>query len=213
VRPITWVVFDVGETLVDETANWDRWADYLRVPRLTFHAVLGAVVAAGRPHTDVFGYFRPEFDLEAERELANATGRSWSLSSADLYADAVPTLAALRDQGYRLAVFANQPSTVEPFLATLPVDRAATSQSWGVEKPDPRFFAQVAEVLDCPPGQIAYVGDRVDNDIVPAKQAGLLAVHLRRGPWGYLHAEWPEADLADLRLGSLLELPGALAAR
>ncbi len=27
---LTWVVFDLGETLIDETANWDRWAELSR---------------------------------------------------------------------------------------------------------------------------------------------------------------------------------------
>lgn len=61
-----WVVFDLGETLVDETENWGRWANYLAVPRLTFFAALGAVIAARRPHTDVFELFRPGFRLEDE---------------------------------------------------------------------------------------------------------------------------------------------------
>lgn len=62
-----WVVFDLGETLVDETENWGRWADYLAVPRLTFFAALRAVIAARRPHTDVFELFRPGFRLQDER--------------------------------------------------------------------------------------------------------------------------------------------------
>jgi FMN hydrolase / 5-amino-6-(5-phospho-D-ribitylamino)uracil phosphatase len=47
---------------------------------------------------------------------------------------------------------------------------------------------------------------------LPAKRAGLLAVHLRRGPWGFLQANWPEAAQADLRIDALTELPDALAA-
>ena len=42
-----WVVFDVGETLVDETRVWSTWADVVGIPRLTFMAVLGAVIARG----------------------------------------------------------------------------------------------------------------------------------------------------------------------
>jgi hypothetical protein len=38
--PIRFVVFDVGEVLVDETRLWDEWADRLGVSRLTFSAVL-----------------------------------------------------------------------------------------------------------------------------------------------------------------------------
>ena len=41
------VVFDVGETLVDETRHWGDWADWLRAPRFTFSAAFGAVVERG----------------------------------------------------------------------------------------------------------------------------------------------------------------------
>jgi HAD superfamily hydrolase (TIGR01509 family) len=205
-----WVVFDLGETLVDETRNWDRWANYLGVPRFTFHAVLGAIIATERPHTDVLSYFRPGVDPIAEMAAKDAAGFGWSMSAEDLYGDALPALHALRAQGYRLAVFANQPAGVEAFMATLPVDQVATSVRWGVSKPDPRFFERVATTLEVAAADIVYVGDRVDNDVVPAKRAGMTAVHLRRGPWGYIHAEWPAVAEADIRIDSLAELPGAL---
>ncbi len=99
-----WVVFDLGETLVSETESWGRWADYLAVPRLTFFAALGAVIAARRPHTDVFHLFRPGFRLEQEAPRKAAAGLPWSLSEDDLYPDALPALRDLRAAGYRLAM-------------------------------------------------------------------------------------------------------------
>lgn len=203
-----WVVFDLGETLVDETEHWGRWAHHLGVPRLTLFAVLGAMIAQRRPHTDVFSFFRPGQRL-GEVPTA-AAGPAWTITQSDLYADALPTLRDLRERGYRLAVMANQPLEAAPFMASLPVDRIATSAGWGVAKPDPAFFARVAQDLAVPPEHVAYVGDRVDNDVLPARQAGMLAVHLRRGPWGVLHDAWPEAAQADLRLTSLDELGEAL---
>jgi FMN phosphatase YigB (HAD superfamily) len=210
VSPVRWVVFDLGETLVDETANWDRWADQLGVPRFTFHVVFGAQLAAGRPHSDVFRVFDADFAFDSAVAARDAATGGWSFTDDDLYDDALPTLTELRSQGYQLAVFANQPRTAAAFMATLPVDHFATSSEWGLHKPDPAFFARIAETLDAAPGDIAYVGDRVDNDVLPAKRAGMLAVHLRRGPWGYLHARWPEAAEADIRINSLSELPDAL---
>jgi hypothetical protein len=53
------VVFDVGECLVDETREYGTWADWLGVPRHTFHAVFGAVIAQGRDYREVFQEFRP----------------------------------------------------------------------------------------------------------------------------------------------------------
>jgi len=209
-RTITWVVFDLGETLVDETRPWTAWAEYFDVPPLTFFACLGAVIADRRPHTDVFEYFPPGFDPAVDTPLKEARFGPWSASPEDLYADAVPTLTQLRASGYKVAVMANQPPSVEPFLASLPVDAWATSSSWGVAKPDPAFFSRMAQELHAEPSQIAYVGDRVDNDVLPAKSAGMLAIHLRRGPWGLIHATWPEAALADVHLDGLTDLPAAL---
>jgi FMN phosphatase YigB (HAD superfamily) len=51
------------------------------------------------------------------------------------------------------------------------------------------------------------VGDRVDNDVGPALAAGMVGVHIKRGPWGFLHEPPREA----IRIRSLDELPGALA--
>lgn len=39
------VFFAVGETIVDETREYGTWADWLGVPRHTFSAVFGAVIA------------------------------------------------------------------------------------------------------------------------------------------------------------------------
>ena len=51
---------------------------------------------------------------------------------------------------------------------------------------EPAFFARLVELSARAPAEVAYVGDRVDNDVLPALEAGLVAVHVRRGPWGLL---------------------------
>jgi hypothetical protein len=51
------VVFDVGETLVDETREYGTWADWLGVPRHTFSAVFGAVISLGMDYREAFQYF------------------------------------------------------------------------------------------------------------------------------------------------------------
>jgi len=79
-----------------------------------------------------------------------------------------------------------------------------------VSKPDPRFFDKVIEAADMPASDIAYVGDRVDNDVVPSRAAGMTAVFLRRGPWGWMHEERPEIEQAHVRLRGLEGLAGIL---
>lgn len=204
-----WVVFDLGETLVDESRNWARWAEYLGVPVLTFFAVFGAVVAAGRPHTDVFSYFRPGFSLPEEVQRKAAAGLPWGFDEQDLYDDAIPALAELRAAGLQLAVMANQPLEAMPFLRTLPVDRVAISAEWQLEKPMAAFFERICSELDARPSDVAYVGDRLDNDVLPALGAGMTAVHLRRGPWGYLQRDVADGS-AGIRLDNLSGLLDSL---
>ena len=76
----------------------------------------------------------------------------------------------------------------------------------GVRKPAVEFFARIVDTADLPAEAILYVGDRLDNDVVPAHRAGMRTAHLRRGPWGYLHARRPERSVADIRVDSLAEL-------
>jgi N-acetyl-D-muramate 6-phosphate phosphatase len=130
----------MGETLVDESANWTRWADYFEVSTPTFFAALGAAIEARRHHHHVFNLIRPGFVFADEAARRDAAGLGWQFGPSDLYDDALPALAVLREAGYRLAVMANQPAIVSSFMATLPVDRCATSEGWAVSKPNPAFF-------------------------------------------------------------------------
>jgi FMN phosphatase YigB (HAD superfamily) len=206
------VVFDVGETLVDETRMWSIWADHLGIPRLTFFSALGASIADGGHHHDPMRLFRPGIDVAAESAALLAAGTSWHAAPEDLYPDALPCLRDLGALGYRLGVAANQPAEVADLFRTLGVDfeLVGMSAAWGVHKPDPAFFTRIAEELRLPPTAIAYVGDRVDNDVRPAAAAGMLAVFLRRGPWGWIQASREDPPEAGLVLASLADLPKRL---
>jgi HAD superfamily hydrolase (TIGR01549 family) len=187
------VVFDIGETLLDDTSEWGRWADWIRVPRHTFSAVLGAVTAAGRNNAETFQYFRPGFDLEVERERREQAGMGELIQENDLYPDVRPALTALRDNGTWVGIAGNQTARAANLLRrlNLPADAIATSGEWGTAKPDPAFFQRVVAFAEGEPQEILYVGDHRDNDIVPARAAGLPAALIRRGPWGYLWAKDP----------------------
>jgi FMN phosphatase YigB (HAD superfamily) len=206
------VAFDVGETLIDETRHWGEWADWMGVPRLTFFATLGMVIAARRHHRDVFQVLRPGFDHDAERAKRIAGGWRYRFEPGDFYPDAIPSLTALQEKGYRLAIAGNQWKECESEFRRhgIAIDLLASSESWGVEKPSHAFFERLIGEAELPAGEIAYVGDRADNDIVPVVEVGMKAVFIRRGPWGVAHAHGPEAARAHARIESLAELPGVL---
>jgi FMN phosphatase YigB (HAD superfamily) len=210
--PITTVVFDVGETLVDETRQWGLWADWMGVPRLTFFAAMGVVVDHRLHHRQVFQLVRPGYDWQVEAERRREVGHTYMLERGDFYPDALPCLNDLRLHGYHIGISGNQPESVEGELRQVGVqaDFIASSSSWGVEKPSPAFFERVVQAAGCPAAEIAYVGDRLDNDVLPARAAGMTAIFIRRGPWGIVHSGWPEVAEADARLESLVELREAL---
>jgi FMN phosphatase YigB (HAD superfamily) len=175
------LVFDVGETIVDETRAWSAWADWLGIPRLTFLAVCDAVIASGNPdHREPFRIFRPGLDLAEELRKREAAGVGDRITAEDLYPDAAACLRGVHEADYRIGVVGNQPARAEAALADLglPIDLIASSDTWGVHKPDPRFFERIAAELDLPPADIAYVGDRIDNDVLPAAAVGMRAIFI-----------------------------------
>ncbi len=154
------VVFDVGETLVDEHLASERW------------------------------------ETEGKSTLAFA--------DRDLHVDVLPCLTELRARGLRLGAAGNMHARHEDFLRPH-VDFVGSSERWGVEKPDPKFFDQVVAAAAAPAAAILYVGDRVDNDVLPALAAGLSAIRVRRGA----HAEVASPD-GTVTLESLAELVEAV---
>jgi HAD superfamily hydrolase (TIGR01662 family) len=209
------VVFDVGETLLDDSREWGAWADWVGVPRHTFSTVLGAVTAAGRDNAETFQYFKPGFDLARERLLREQAGCGEHIDESDLYPDVRPALTALRQAGFWVGIAGNQTSRAAQLLRALelPTDYIGTSGEWGVAKPQPGFFERVLEVAPGSAEQIVYVGDHRDNDVLPAKAAGLRAALIRRGPWGYLWADDPMVTAnSDWVINSLEELPDLLRA-
>jgi FMN phosphatase YigB (HAD superfamily) len=163
------VVFDIGETLIDESTEYGAWADWLGVPRHTFSAMFGAVIALGDDYRDTFQHFRPGFDLAVERLRREEAGVPEHFDDSDFYPDARPCLTALKEMGFLVGVAGNQTARAEQLLRqlNLPVDFIGTSAGWGVEKPSPAFFEKVISECGYPPGEIAYVGDRLDNDVLP----------------------------------------------
>ncbi|PYC67653.1 haloacid dehalogenase [Streptomyces tateyamensis] len=204
------VVFDVGECLVDETREYGTWADWLGVPRHTFVAQFGAVIAQGLDYRETFQVFRPGFDLYEERELRAAAGQPETFDEDDLYPDVRPALTQLRADGLWLGIAGNQTVRAGGILRELfngSVDLIGTSDDWGASKPDVAFFERVAEVTPAEPREILYVGDRIENDILPAIEAGMQTALIRRGPWGWIQQYDPANEQATFRVDSLTDLP------
>jgi len=195
------VVFDVGETLVDESRAWAERAVRAGLTPLTLMGALGAVIERGDDHRTVWDVV----GVEAPAGFPTITGD-------DLYPDALPCLRSMRVAGLAVGIAGNQPAGAEQQLraAGFEADFIASSAAWGVAKPSSAFFDRVVVEAGRPAGAILYVGDRLDNDVLPARAAGMRTAFIRRGPWGVIHAQLPQAERADLRIESLAELLPAL---
>lgn len=210
------VVFGIGECLIDQTREYGEWADWLGVPRLTFAAQFGAIVAAGREHGEAFQVFRPGFDIDEERAKREACGKKEWYGENDLYPDVRLTLKDLRDTGLWMGIAGNHTRHIGHVLRVMfagHVHMAATSGDFGAQKPDPAFFEQLVAHVGRPAEEILYVGDRLDHDIRPAAALGLRTALIARGPWGVIQQHHPDAErLPTMRLTSLRQIAGKVAA-
>jgi HAD superfamily hydrolase (TIGR01549 family) len=206
------IFFDVGETLIDETRLMQLWADTLGVGRDEFLAVLDDVIMQNEPIRRVFERLRPDFDVAAARAQRKRDGTDFLIEARDLYADARPSLATLKRQGLFIGIAGNQPPTAKAALESFGLDAhlITTSAELGVSKPSADFFRQILDLCSFRPEETAYVGDRVDNDIIPAQAAGMTAIFIERGPFGRVHARRGDAAGADICVKSLSDISEAL---
>lgn len=107
----------------------------------------------------------------------------------DLRPGILEVLESLNRRGLKLGLAANQPATTLPKLERHGIGQyfanAGMSGVYGFRKPDVRLFLRACEDLDLQPAECIMVGDRIDNDIVPANLLGMRTVLIRTGRHGY----------------------------
>ena len=211
------VFFDIGGVIYDDTVYARALQTALRTlgARFSDRAFDDAYRALRAAQ---FGSFRrqlairfigPNADIDALEAEAAA---HWSYPPESLCADARPCIEALAGR-VRLGIIANQPSAVREAMRRDGLDRAfevwGVSDDVGLEKPDPRLFGRALSIAGTDPASSVMVGDRLDNDVRPAKAVGMRAVWVLRGeaPDDPTAAQLAEAD-ASIR--SLTELPSLL---
>ena len=122
-------------------------------------------------------------------------------------------LRRLRDRGLKLGIVANQPQAARERLVRAGIgdlfDYQGLSGLTGLRKPDPRAFQEAAVALGVRPAACIMVGDRIDNDIVPAKAFGMAAILLRSGRHRRQRPRSP-ADEPDAVVTDVLELEEAI---
>lgn len=195
-----WLFFDVGSTLVDESLAYE-------------HRLREMAELSGVPYPRVFetalSFYRKnrKGDLETARYLGLELPK-WHKNDEKPYPDAAACLETLKSR-YHIGVIANQSFGTEERLAKyglLPyIDLVIASAEEGVAKPDRRIFELALERSRCKPELAVMIGDRIDNDIVPAKRLGMGTVWIRQG-FGQYWQIVREEERPDCTVQNLTEL-------
>jgi HAD superfamily hydrolase (TIGR01509 family) len=212
------VLFDVGYCLMDETPRFTHataWlADALAAsghalsPTDLMVAYRAACLAPDPAEPSLLVQMLRRLGVSADTTAALRRAVPWDAVPLEPYPETLLVLRQLQAAGLRLGVLANQPASAQADLdragITALCDGVWLSAAVGLSKPDPAFFRMALDAWALPPDRVAYVGDRPDNDVAPAKTLGLTTVRLRRGPHADQRAP-SDAERADVEAADLAE--------
>ena len=172
-----WIFFDVGSTLVDETEAYDHRArDMITGTNITFKEFDHARISYARQGLDGNSSAIKHFCL---------TKTPWHTEDEVPYPDARDTLHLLSKKGYRFGIIANQVAGTSDRLGNWGLraffDVVVASAEAGIAKPEKAIFELALALAGCTPEESMMVGDRLDNDIQPAKAMGMKTVWIRQG--------------------------------
>ncbi len=206
--PIRYLFFDIGYTLVDEDAVWEaRCREQAEMPEARAMGLTPGDIyrEIGKASRNYLPQYRAVVKKYGFTQIAPYRGELETLCP-----EAPAVLAALSEK-YRLGVIANQAGGLKERLrewGILPYFTAvASSFEAGFRKPDPALFRYALSLAGCAPQEAVMIGDRLDNDIFPAKVMGMKTVWVRRG-FGALQTPKGPAYTPDHAVFSLKELPG-----
>ena len=201
--------FDVGYTLVNEDAVWER--------RCQEQAQTDEAKKLGLSAADIYHeieiasverkpQFRTVIDKFGFKEVA-----PYRTELEELYEDAPAVIKALA-QKYELGIIANQLDGLKERLEAFGLLQyfKYIISSWDVQvmKPDIRIFEHALDKANCSAQEACMIGDRLDNDILPAKSLGMKTVWIKRG-FGALQkplSKFEEPDYTINKLSQLLEI-------
>lgn len=197
---IKWVFFDVGSTIVDEHIAYEhRMKEIAKCANVSYDRVYEKAMA--------FYHQNQKGDLETAK-LFGVELTKWHKEDEILYNDAIECLKELHVK-YHIGIIANQSlgtaERLNQYGILKYIDLVIASAEEGVSKPDNRIFEIALNRAKCNPEQAIMIGDRIDNDIIPAKEIGMKTIWIKQGFGKYWNIT-RECEKADCEVNSLSEL-------
>jgi HAD superfamily hydrolase (TIGR01549 family) len=186
-----WIFFDLGWTLVDETdAHRARLAETSAMLNgfgklySVDHLITMCEEAATSFAPSPFHGMLMHLGL-SEDQLAAIKGSVRYAKENEKPYPGVSELITTLATRFKLGVIANQSKGTEMRLAQWGLrdqfSLVFASAELGLSKPDPEIFAGALLQAQCQPEDAFMVGDRLDNDIGPAKSQGWNTVRVLQG--------------------------------
>ncbi len=198
--------FDVGYTLVNEDAVWER--------RCKEQAATEEAIKLGVTAEDIYHEIEkvtieglPQYRTTIERfNFSEMMPYHHELET--MYEDAPQVLKALSEK-YELGVIANQADGLRERLESFDILKyfKYVISSWDVKvmKPDIRIFEHALKTANCQPQDAVMIGDRIDNDTAPAQSLGMKGVWIKQG-FGKLQTALAEKNPPDYEVENLTKL-------
>ena len=177
---IKWLFFDLGSTLIDESEciSW-RCKYIIENNRLEAQEFMDKVEECAK--TDSFA-------VKAAANFFGVEIPKWPKELEVLYRDTNSVLENVASKD-KLGIIANQSAgtgeRIKKWGIAKYFDVVVASAEAGCAKPDLRIFNMALEQANCLPEEAVMIGDRLDNDIVPAKKLGMKTIWVSQGFAGY----------------------------
>lgn len=199
-KNVEWLFFDVGSTLVDEHIVYEnRMKEIAEAANITYEEVYETALK--------FYKKNQKGDLKTAK-LLGVSLPIWNHECETLYADTVQCLDFLSGK-YKIGVIANQSlgtkQRLERYGLLQYIDLVVASAEEGVAKPDKRIFETALNRSGCKARASIMIGDRIDNDIVPANLLGMSTIWVKQGFGRYWNIK-SEIEKADYTVNSLSEI-------
>lgn len=197
---VKWLFFDVGSTLVDERQAYEhRMRDIADSANVKYENVYNSAIE--------FYKQNKKGDLETARALGVELTK-WHVEDEILYEDTPKCLEYLSTK-YKIGIIANQSLGTSKRLeqhGILPyIDLVVASAEEGVAKPDRRIFEIALKRSGCKAENAIMIGDRIDNDIVPANLLGMHTIWIKQGFGQYWNVT-KEMERTDHVVNNLTEI-------
>ena len=199
-KNIEWVFFDIGSTLVDESRVYEyRINETIKNSGIAYEQFYNTIIRFSRRGFNGYNEAVKYFGLQS---------MPWCSEYEILYPGSKDILKLLSKK-HKSGIIANQPMGMQTRLKKMGIDQyislTISSAEEKLSKPDLKIFELALKRAGCTARRSVMIGDRIDNDILPAKKIDMCTIWVKQG-FGGMAVPKSEDEIADYIVNSIDEV-------